>query len=92
VTVTPNRAVPTRPPCLADPDRWATGGEDAELKALCRACPRRWLCAKEALETPAAEGMWSAVHLPKAGRGRTFALRQLRSLAAHGGYHVRDTA
>lgn len=92
MTVMQNRAVPMRPPCLADPDRWATGGEDAELKALCRACPRRWLCAKEALETPAAEGMWSAVHIPKAGRGRTFALRQLRSLAAHGGYHVRDTA
>jgi hypothetical protein len=28
------------------------------------------------------------VHLPKDGRGRMFALRQLRSLAAHGGYTV----
>jgi hypothetical protein len=45
-------------------------------------------CAKEALETPGAEGMWSGVHIPEAGRGRTFALRQLRSLAAHGGYSV----
>ncbi len=58
---------------------------DPELKALCRGCPRRWLCAKEALETPAAVGMWSGVHLPKDGRGRMFALRQLRSVAAHGG-------
>ena len=45
-----------KPPCLADPDRWAEGGNDPELKALCRGCPRRWLCAKEALETPAAVG------------------------------------
>ena len=92
MTVMLNRAAPMRPPCLTDPDRWAIGGEDAELKTLCRACPRRWLCAKEALETPGAEGMWSAVHIPKDGRGRTFALRQLRSLAAHGGYRVNDTA
>lgn len=78
-------------PCTQNPDRWATAGPgDTELKALCRACPRRWLCAKEALQTPGAEGMWSAVHIPKAGRGRTFALRQLRSLAAHGGYRVND--
>ena len=79
-----------KPPCLADPDRWAEGGDDPELKALCRGCPRRWLCAKEALETPAAVGMWSGVNLPKDGRGRMFALRQLRSIAAHGGYPVRN--
>jgi len=60
-----------------------------ELKALCRACPRRWLCAKEALETPGAQGMWSGVHIPEYGRGRTFAIRQLRSLAAHGGQRLR---
>jgi WhiB family transcriptional regulator, redox-sensing transcriptional regulator len=77
-------------PCRTDPDRWAVGGDDPELKALCRGCPRRWLCAKEAVETPGAEGMWSGVHLPAEGRGRTFALRQLRSLASHGGYLVRD--
>ncbi|BBZ15067.1 WhiB family transcriptional regulator [Mycobacterium branderi] len=82
----------TSPPCLSDPDRWAAGGDDPELKALCRACPRRWLCAREALKTPGAQGMWSAVHIPKAGRGRTFALRQLRSLAAHGGYQLDDSA
>ena len=66
---------------MADPD-------DSEVKALCRGCPRRWLCAKEALETPGAEGMWSAVFIPKTGRGRNFALRQLRSLATYGGYRV----
>jgi WhiB family redox-sensing transcriptional regulator len=98
VTVTIDRPRPDRPrpatspPCLDDPDRWAAGGEDPELKALCRACPRRWLCAKEALRTPGAEGMWAGVNVPTEGRGRKFALRQLRSLAAHGGYCVADTA
>jgi WhiB family transcriptional regulator, redox-sensing transcriptional regulator len=78
-------------PCTLDPDRWATAtADDAEIKALCRACPRRWRCAKEAVETPGAEGMWSAVYLPDAGRGRAFALRQLRWLAAHGGHPVSD--
>jgi WhiB family redox-sensing transcriptional regulator len=84
----PQKAVPA--PCAKDPDRWAAGGEDPELKALCRGCPRRWLCAKEAVETPRAEGMWSGVNIPSDGRGRKFALRQLRSLAAHGGHTVKD--
>jgi WhiB family transcriptional regulator, redox-sensing transcriptional regulator len=84
----PRRATAT--PCRSDPDRWAAGGNDPELKALCRGCPRRWLCAKEALETPGAEGMWSGVHIPTSGRPRTFALRQLRSLATYGGYAVGD--
>jgi WhiB family redox-sensing transcriptional regulator len=93
VTVTIDKPRPaTSPPCLDDPDRWAAGGEDPDLKALCRACPRRWLCAKEALKTPGAEGMWAGVNVPPEGRGRTFALRQLRSLAAHGGHCVADTA
>jgi WhiB family redox-sensing transcriptional regulator len=72
------------PPCLDDGDRWLDGGDDPELKALCRACPRRWRCAEEALGTPGAQGMWSGVHIPERGRGRTFAMRQLRSLVAHG--------
>lgn len=74
--------------CTRDPDRWLTATDDA-TKALCRACPRRWLCAKEACEIPAAQGMWAGVHIPEAGRGRTFALKQLRSLAQHGGYAIR---
>jgi WhiB family transcriptional regulator, redox-sensing transcriptional regulator len=74
----------TDPPCFADADRWFDGGDDPELKALCRACPRRWLCAEDALATPGAQGMWSGVYIPEHGRRRTFALRQLRSLAAHG--------
>jgi WhiB family transcriptional regulator, redox-sensing transcriptional regulator len=86
--ISPQKA--TASPCLLDPDRWTEGGNDADLKALCRSCPRRWLCAKEAVETPGAEGMWAGVHLPHEGRTRTFALRQLRSLAEHGGYLVRD--
>ena len=69
----------------AEPDRWASGGDDPELKALCRACPRRFLCAKEALETPGIEGTVAAVYVPKEGRSRSFALRQLQSLAAHAG-------
>ena len=44
------------------------------------------MCANEALHTPGAHGMWSGVNIPKEGRGRNFALRQLRSLAAHAGY------
>lgn len=74
----------TSPPCREDADRWLEGGDDPTLKALCRACPRRWLCAEEALAVPNAQGMWSGVHIPEHGRGRTFALRQLRSLVAHG--------
>jgi WhiB family redox-sensing transcriptional regulator len=77
-------------PCLTDPDRWAAGGDDPEMKTLCRSCPRRWLCAKEAVETPGAAGMWSGVNLPAGGRARAFSLRQLRSLAAHGGYTARE--
>ena len=81
----------TATPCRSDPDRWAAGGDDPELKALCRGCHRRWLCAKEALETPGAEGMWSGVHIPSSGRPRTFALRQLRSLATYAGFTVPDS-
>lgn len=74
----------TNPPCFDDADRWFDGGDDPELKALCRACPRRWPCAEEAIATPGAQGMWSGVHIPEVGRRRAFALRQLRSLAAYG--------
>jgi WhiB family redox-sensing transcriptional regulator len=41
--------------CAKDPDRWTTAPDD-EAKALCRACPRRWLCAREAVESTGAEG------------------------------------
>ncbi|MCV7072338.1 transcription factor WhiB, partial [Mycobacterium rufum] len=37
--------------CTRDPDRWTTTADD-EAKAICRSCPRRWLCAKEACESP----------------------------------------
>jgi WhiB family redox-sensing transcriptional regulator len=73
-------------PCTADPDRWTTSGDDPELKQACRGCPRRWQCARDAITTPAAEGMWSGVYLPEQGRGRVTALRQLQALAAHAGY------
>jgi WhiB family redox-sensing transcriptional regulator len=47
------------------------------------------LCAKDALTTPGAEGVWSAVYIPSEGRrARNTALRQLRSLATYGGHNV----
>jgi WhiB family transcriptional regulator, redox-sensing transcriptional regulator len=77
--------------CTQDPDRWTTTPDD-EAKALCRACPRRWLCACDAVKSPGAEGLWAGVVIPETGRPRAFALRQLRSLAERNGYPVRDTA
>jgi WhiB family transcriptional regulator, redox-sensing transcriptional regulator len=77
--------------CAKDPDRWTTAPDD-EAKALCRACPRRWLCAREAVESTGAEGLWAGVVIPEAGRARTFALGQLRSLAERNGYPVRESA
>lgn len=78
--------------CTKDPDRWATSTDDATReasKAVCRSCPRRWLCARQAVETPGAEGIWAGIWIPEADRGRTFAIGQLRSLAERGGYPVR---
>ena len=78
--------------CTQDPDRWTTT-PDAEAKALCRACPRRWLCARgRRVESAGAEGLWAGVVIPEAGRARAFALGQLRSLAERNGYPVRETA
>ena len=77
--------------CTRDPDRW-TSTPDAEAIALCRACSRRWRCAREAVESPGAEGLWAGVVIPESGRRRTFALRQLRSLAERNGYPLRESA
>lgn len=74
--------------CASDPDRWTTA-PDGAARALCRACPRRWRCARDACEMPHAEGLWAGVVIPESGRGRGFALRQLRSLAEFGGFPVR---
>jgi WhiB family redox-sensing transcriptional regulator len=76
--------------CTQDPERWTTSADSA-AKAICRECPRRWLCARDACELPRAEGLWAGIMIPEAGRGRTFALRQLRSLAERNGYPVRTT-
>ncbi len=73
--------------CTDDPDRWLSGTDD-HAKATCRSCPRRWLCAREACEIPRAEGVWAGVFIPETGRGRSHALRQLRSLAERAGYPV----
>jgi WhiB family transcriptional regulator, redox-sensing transcriptional regulator len=74
-------------PCLTDPDRWTEchPRQLAELKSLCRGCPRRFLCAKEALDTPFIEGLVAGVFVPHEGRPRQFAMKQLQSLAAYGG-------
>ena len=77
--------------CVDDPDRWMTAIDD-QAKAVCRSCPRRWLCARQACEMPRAEGLWAGVVIPEAGRGRTHALRRLRSLAEQGGYPVRRSS
>ncbi|KRD07748.1 transcription factor WhiB [Mycobacterium sp. Root265] len=74
--------------CTRNPDLW-TNTEDEQAKAICRMCPRRWACAREACELPRAEGIWAGIAVPESGRGRTFALRQLRSLAERNGYPVR---
>lgn len=78
--------------CTKDPKRWTQmidqGTVDEGAKALCRQCPRRWACAKDACESPGAEGLWAGIVIPDSGRPRTFALRQLRSLAERNGYVV----
>ena len=76
--------------CVNDPDRWTASADEA-AKAICRTCPRRWICARDAVETPGAEGIWAGIAIPESGRGRSFALRQLRSLAERGGYPVRKS-
>lgn len=76
------------PACAADPERWTTHPDEG-AKTLCRACPARWLCAREAWETPGAQGLWAGIEIPESGRGRDFALRKLRSLAEFGGSPVR---
>lgn len=58
--------------CTQDPDRWTTTPDD-EAKTLCRACPRRWLCARDAVESAGAEGLWAGVVIPESGRARAFA-------------------
>jgi WhiB family redox-sensing transcriptional regulator len=34
--------------------------------------------------------LWAGIVIPESGRGRTFALRQLRNLAERNGYPVRE--
>jgi WhiB family redox-sensing transcriptional regulator len=74
--------------CTTNPEKWVTAA-DEDAKAICRMCPRRWACAREAVELPRAEGLWAGVVIPEGGRGRGHALRQLRDLAERNGYPVR---
>lgn len=74
-------------PCAREPRRWTIAIDD-DAKKLCRGCPRRWLCARDACESPGAEGLWAGIVIPESGRGRTFALKQLRSLAERNGFPV----
>jgi WhiB family transcriptional regulator, redox-sensing transcriptional regulator len=88
------KSLTTQPkaPCTADPDRWAEGENDPTLRALCRGCHRRFDCAKDALETKGAEGIWSGIFIPpnRDWRGRNHALLRLHSLATIGGHVVAD--
>jgi WhiB family transcriptional regulator, redox-sensing transcriptional regulator len=78
------------PACVRDPERWTTDTPDDEAIALCRACPRRFICAYDACHTPCAQGLWAGVVIPENfGRRHDFAMRRLRDLAEHGGYPVR---
>jgi WhiB family redox-sensing transcriptional regulator len=77
--------------CIRDPERWTVQADEG-AKAICRGCPRRWRCAREACETPGAEGIWAGILIPEAGRARRFALTQLRSLAELNGFPVRTVA
>ena len=36
--------------CTQDPERWTTAA-DEDAKSICRSCPRRWACAREAVAT-----------------------------------------
>lgn len=76
------------PMCTSKPERWTTSEPDEEAKALCQACPRRALCAREAYQDPNVEGLWAGVVIPESGRSRDFAMRRLRALAERGGYPV----
>lgn len=51
-------------PCRSAPDYWTEAGNDPGLKSLCRACPRRPVCAREALATPGVSGIWAGIYLP----------------------------
>ena len=81
---------PSTSACTRDPDRWTTTADDG-AKALCRACPRRWACAREACKTQGAEGVWAGIVIPEAGRGRRHALKQLRELAEQNGFPVQTS-
>jgi WhiB family redox-sensing transcriptional regulator len=74
--------------CTRDPERWITTVDEA-AKSICRMCPRRWACARDAAELPNPEGLWAGIVIPDSGRGRSHALRQLRQLAETNGYPVR---
>lgn len=74
--------------CTQAPDRWTTT-PDAEAKTLCRACPRRWMCARARPES----GMTTPAQSPSAFEdstaSRAHALGRLRSLAERNGFPVR---
>lgn len=76
------------PVCTSQPERWTTTDPDADARALCRACPRRPLCASEASRLPGAVGLWAGVVIPESGRSREFALHRLHALAERAGYRV----
>jgi len=49
------------PPCQLDPERWFDRRHHAVASALCLGCPARRWCAREALQSRAAWGLWAGV-------------------------------
>jgi WhiB family redox-sensing transcriptional regulator len=74
--------------CEREPDRWTTIADEG-AKALCRACPAGGCVLKRPARHPARRA-WAGILIPEAGRGRRFALKQLRSLAENNGFPVRS--
>jgi WhiB family redox-sensing transcriptional regulator len=84
--VSPSEAIP----CRVDPDCWTEAGDDPGLKALCRGCPRRARCAREALDMPGASGVWAGIFIPPddgvsrrhdRSRAHAYAMTRLRVIA-----------
>jgi WhiB family redox-sensing transcriptional regulator len=81
---------PQLTPCRSDPDPW-TDGDDPVLKTLCRRrCARRAQCARDALATRGASGVWAGIYLPPTtsdsrrhdySRAHEYAVTRLRVIA-----------
>ena len=76
----------TRGPAPQDPERW-TLQIDEGRKPLCRQCPRRWQCARDACESPGAGGL-GRHRDPGVGAPAHFRAAPVAGLAERNGYPV----